>query len=127
MDKEIQTSSVMHAPGAILLISCYELGHRRIVLTHLLNALEAARFYTDTIDIAVEPLGAEKVKRARFFSISVLMHTALKLSVHLLQRIRELNLWELAADMQSSRHTPLCREKKQAHLPAPRITEAWFC
>ena len=36
-------------------------------------------------------------------------------------------IWELAADMQSSRHTPLCRNREQTHLPAPRITEAWFC
>ena len=36
-------------------------------------------------------------------------------------------IWDLAADMHRSRHTPLCRDKKQKHLPAPRITEAWFC
>ena len=35
-------------------------------------------------------------------------------------------IWELAADMHGSRHTPLCRSKA-VHLPAPRITEAWFC
>ena len=91
MDKETPTSSAMHAPGAVLLISCYELGHRPIGLTRPLSALEAAGFSPDAIDIAVEPLDAEKVKHARFIGISVPMHTALRLGVHLLQRIREIN------------------------------------
>ncbi len=60
-------------------------------LTRPLSALEAAGFSADTIDIAVEPLDAEKVKRARFIGISVPMHTALRLGVHLLQRIHDLN------------------------------------
>ena len=81
----------MHAPGAVLLISCYELGHRPIGLTRPLSTLEAAGFSPDAIDIAVEPLDAEKVKHARFIGISVPMHTALRLGVHLLQRIREIN------------------------------------
>ena len=91
MDKETQTSSAMHAPGAVLLISCYELGHRPMGLTRPLGALEDAGFFPDAIDIAVEPLDAEKVKRARFIGISVPMHTALRLGVHLLQRISDLN------------------------------------
>lgn len=86
MDKETQTPS-----GTVLLISCYELGHRPMGLTRPLSALEAAGFSPDAIDIAVEPLDAEKVKRALFIGISVPMHTALRLGVHLLQRIRELN------------------------------------
>ena len=40
-------------------------------------------------------------------------------------------IWTLAANMHGSRHTPLCRNgtvlRKQVHLPAPRLTEAWFC
>ena len=82
----------MHAPGAILLISCYELGHRPAGLTRPLRALEAAGFAPDAIDIAVEPLDVEKVGRAKFIGISVPMHTALRLGVHLLHRIREINL-----------------------------------
>ncbi len=91
MDKETRTPSVMHPPGAVLLISCYELGHRPMGLTRPLGALAAAGFSPNAIDIAVEPLDAEKVKRAQFIGISVPMHTALRLGVHLLQRIRELN------------------------------------
>ena len=84
-------TSAMHAPGAVLLISCYELGHRPIGLTRPLRALEEAGFTPDVLDIAVEPLDLEKVARARFIGISVPMHTALRLGVHLLHRIREIN------------------------------------
>ncbi len=85
------TPSAMHAPGAVLLISCYELGHRPIGLTRPLRALEAAGFMPDVLDIAVEPLDLEKVERARFIGISVPMHTALRLGVHLLHRVREIS------------------------------------
>ncbi len=91
MHKETRTPSSIYAPGAVLLISCYELGHRPIGLTRPLRALESAGFSPDTIDIAVETLDTEKVSCAEFIGISVPMHTALRLGVHLLQRIRELN------------------------------------
>ena len=91
MKKETLTTSAMHASGAVLLISCYELGHRPIGLTRPLRALEEAGFTPDVLDIAVEPLDLEKVARARFIGISVPMHTALRLGVHLLHRIREIN------------------------------------
>ena len=91
METETRITSAMHAPGAILLISCYELGHRPAGLTRPLRALETAGFAPDVIDIAVEPLDIQKVKRARFIGISVPMHTALRLGVHLLHRIREIN------------------------------------
>ena len=91
METEARISSAMHAPGAILLISCYELGHRPAGLTRPLRALEAAGFAPDVTDIAVEPLAPEKVACARFIGISVPMHTALRLGVHLLHRIRQIN------------------------------------
>ncbi len=91
METAKRNPSAMRTPGAVLLISCYELGHRPIGLTRPLRALESAGFSPDTIDIAVETLDTEKVSRAEFIGISVPMHTALRLGVHLLQRIRELN------------------------------------
>lgn len=90
METQARIPSAIHAPGAVLLISCYELGHRPIGLTRPLRALEAAGFAPDAIDIAVEPLDVEKVERARFIGISVPMHTALRLGVHLIDRIRQL-------------------------------------
>ena len=91
METETRIPLTMHTPGAILLISCYELGHRPSGLTRPRRALEMVGFAPDTIDIAVEPLDVEKVKRARFIGISVPMHTALRLGVHLLHRIRQIN------------------------------------
>ena len=90
METQARIPSAIHDPGAVLLISCYELGHRPIGLTRPLRALEAAGFAPDAIDIAVEPLDVEKVERARFIGISVPMHTALRLGVHLIDRIRQL-------------------------------------
>ena len=90
METQARIPSAIHDPGAVLLISCYELGHRPIGLTRPLRALEAAGFAPDAIDIAVEPLDVEKVEHARFIGISVPMHTALRLGVHLLERIRQL-------------------------------------
>ena len=90
MKRETSTTSAMYDPGAVLLVSCYELGHRPIGFTRPLRALEVAGFAPDAIDIAVEPLDLEKVARARFIGISVPMHTALRLGVHLLDRIRQL-------------------------------------
>lgn len=89
METQARIPSAIHDPGAVLLISCYELGHRPIGLTRPLRALEAAGFAPDAIDIAVEPLDVEKIERARFIGISVPMHTALRLGVHLLERIRQ--------------------------------------
>jgi radical SAM superfamily enzyme YgiQ (UPF0313 family) len=43
------------------------------------------------MDIAVEAFDLEKVARARFIGISVPMHTALRLGVHVVERIREIN------------------------------------
>ena len=91
METETRIASTMHTAGAILLISCYELGHRPAGLTRPLRALETAGFAPDAIDIAVEPLDVEKVARAQFIGISVPMHTALRLGVHLLHRIRQIN------------------------------------
>ena len=91
METETRTPLTIHAPGAVLLISCYELGHRPAGLTRPLRALETAGFAPDVIDIAVEPLDTEKVARARFIGISVPMHTALRLGVHLVHRIRQIN------------------------------------
>ena len=91
METQVQIISAMHAPGAVLLISCYELGHRPIGLTRPLRVLEAAGFAPDAIDIAIEPLDIEKVARALFIGISVPMHTALRLGVHLVHRIRQIN------------------------------------
>ena len=81
----------MNHPGAVLLISCYELGHQPIGIASPLGFLERAGYAPDVIDIAVESLDTEKVTRARFIGISVPMHTALRLGVRVAERIRQIN------------------------------------
>lgn len=81
----------MKRPGAVLLISCYELGHQPIGLASPLGFLERAGYAPAVIDIAVETLDVEKAARAKFVGICVPMHTALRLGVHVATRLREIN------------------------------------
>ena len=82
---------MMKRPGAILLISCYELGHQPIGLASPLGFLERAGYVPDVMDIAVETLDVEKAARAEFVGICVPMHTALRLGVHVATRLRRIN------------------------------------
>ncbi|MBI1745285.1 MAG: radical SAM protein [Acidobacteria bacterium] len=78
-------------PGAILLISCYELGHQPLGLASPLAFLERAGFQPEPIDLAVDSLDLAKVTRARFVGLSVPMHTALRIGLRVAQQIRRLN------------------------------------
>jgi radical SAM superfamily enzyme YgiQ (UPF0313 family) len=78
-------------PGAILLISCYELGHQPLAVASPVGFLKRAGFAPDVLDIAVDPFDPAKVERARFVGISVPMHTALRLGVRVAERVREIN------------------------------------
>ena len=69
----------MRSRAAVLFISCYELGHQPLGVALPLGFLERTGFAPDALDIAVEPLDADKVARARLVGISVPMHTALQL------------------------------------------------
>src|SRR5262245_44205671 len=81
----------MRAPGAVLLISCYELGHQPLGTALPLGFLERAGFAPDALDIAVQSFDVEKIGRARFVGISVPMHTALRLGTRVAERVREIN------------------------------------
>jgi radical SAM superfamily enzyme YgiQ (UPF0313 family) len=81
----------LHQPGAILLISCYELGHQPLAAASPLGFLARAGFTADVLDIAVDPFDPAKVERAKFIGISVPMHTAMRLGVRVAERIREIN------------------------------------
>ncbi|MHB8420963.1 MAG: CUAEP/CCAEP-tail radical SAM (seleno)protein [Myxococcales bacterium] len=80
----------MREPGAICLVSCYELGHAPAGIAMPLAFLERAGFRPSVVDLAVEPIDA-RLERARLVLISVPMHTALRLGLRLLDRLRELN------------------------------------
>jgi radical SAM superfamily enzyme YgiQ (UPF0313 family) len=81
----------MKAPGAILLVACYELGHQPLAVAWPAAFLERRGYAPATLDVSVEPLDAEKVKRARLVAVSVPMHTALRVGVAVAGRVRELN------------------------------------
>ncbi|MBI4240774.1 MAG: radical SAM protein [Candidatus Rokubacteria bacterium] len=78
-------------PGAVLLVSCYELGHQPLGVASPLGFLERAGYAPGALDIAVERFDPDKIRRARFVGISVPMHTALRLGVRAAERIREVN------------------------------------
>ncbi|MDW8059367.1 MAG: CUAEP/CCAEP-tail radical SAM protein [Thermomicrobium sp.] len=81
----------MRAPGAVLLLSCYELGHQPLNLAMPLAYLRAAGYRPVAIDSAVQEVPASAIERAQLVAISVPMHTALRLGVRLGERIRRLN------------------------------------
>lgn len=81
----------MRAPGEILLVSCYELGHQPLSLAAPLGALERAGFAPRAIDLAVERLDPALVAAARLVAISVPMHTALRVGTRAAARVRERN------------------------------------
>jgi radical SAM superfamily enzyme YgiQ (UPF0313 family) len=81
----------MRAPGDILLIACYELGHQPLAVAWPAAFLERAGYRPAVLDLSVEPLDAEKIRRARVIAVSVPMHTALRLGVAVSEKIRALN------------------------------------
>jgi radical SAM superfamily enzyme YgiQ (UPF0313 family) len=81
----------LRSSGAILLVSCYELGHQPLGVALPIGFLKRAGFAPDAMDISVEAFDADKIARARFLGISVPMHTALRLGVRVAERAREIN------------------------------------
>ena len=80
----------MHQPN-VLLISCYELGHQPLGLASPLAFLSRAGIEAEVIDLSVDPLAEDKLRRADFVAVSVPMHTALRLGLHVAERVRKLN------------------------------------
>ncbi|MBI3292737.1 MAG: radical SAM protein [Elusimicrobia bacterium] len=81
----------MRAPGAILLISCYELGRQPLGVAWPAAFLRQAGFDPEVLDLAVDPLDEHKARAAQLVGISVPMHTALRLGTRAAERIRHLN------------------------------------
>jgi radical SAM superfamily enzyme YgiQ (UPF0313 family) len=82
---------MMRDPGAVLLIACYELGHQPLAIAWPAAFLEARGYRPALMDVAVEPFDAEKAARARLVAVSVPMHTALRVGVAVIERVRALN------------------------------------
>jgi radical SAM superfamily enzyme YgiQ (UPF0313 family) len=81
----------LRGAGAILVISCYELGHPPFSTAMAMGFYEHAGFAPAHLDLAVETLDHDRVRRARLVVISVPMHTALHLGVRAARRIREVH------------------------------------
>src|SRR2546421_6382576 len=62
-------TGALRQPGAILLVSCYELGHQPLGLAWPRAFLERAGYAPETLDLAVEPFDADKARRARLQAI----------------------------------------------------------
>ena len=83
--------SWLRQPGAIMFISCYELGHQPLGIAQPMGFFEQAGFAPVGLDIAVEDMDEAALKLARFVGISVPMHTALRLGVRVAELIRAMN------------------------------------
>jgi radical SAM superfamily enzyme YgiQ (UPF0313 family) len=81
----------LRAPGAVLFVSCYELGHQPLAVASPLGFLHRAGFPAAALDIAVERLDPARIERAGLVAISVPMHTALRLGVQMAERVRQVN------------------------------------
>jgi radical SAM superfamily enzyme YgiQ (UPF0313 family) len=81
----------LRGPGAILLVSCYELGRQPLGTAWPAAFLERAGFRPAQLDLAVEALDPERVRAARLVAFSVPMHTALRLALDAVARVRALN------------------------------------
>jgi hypothetical protein len=78
-------------PGAVLLVSCYELGHQPMGLAWPAAFLTRTGFQPVCLDTSVEGLVPERIRAARFAAISAPMHTAVRLGFHAAGHIREWN------------------------------------
>jgi radical SAM superfamily enzyme YgiQ (UPF0313 family) len=78
-------------PGAILFISCYELGHQPLAVASAAAVLRRAGFQPAALDLARQAVDTAAAERARLIAIAVPMHTALRLGVIAAARLRALN------------------------------------
>ena len=78
----------LRAPGAVLLVSCYELGHQPLALASASASLRSEGFEPAVRDLAVEDLTDDDLARAELVAVSVPMHTAMRLGQRVLDRLR---------------------------------------
>jgi radical SAM superfamily enzyme YgiQ (UPF0313 family) len=81
----------MREPGAILLVACYELGHQPLGVAWPAAFLEGRGYAPGVMDVSVEPFDAARAARARLVAVSVPMHTALRVGLEVVARVRAVN------------------------------------
>ena len=72
----------------VLLVSCYELGHQPLHVASPAAMLRAAGHEVRARDLAVESLDDESVDWAEMVGVAVPMHTAMRLGVGVVDRVR---------------------------------------
>jgi radical SAM superfamily enzyme YgiQ (UPF0313 family) len=80
----------LREPGAVLLLSCYELGRQPLTVAGAIAVLRGAGFHPAALDLARQRLDLEMVRRARVVAIAVPMHTALRVGVVAAEKVRAL-------------------------------------
>ncbi|MBV9011080.1 MAG: radical SAM protein [Pseudonocardiales bacterium] len=78
-------------PLSVLLISTYELGHQPFGLASPATWLRDFGATVTCLDTAVQDLDADAIRRAELIALYLPMHTATRLAVRVLERIRVLN------------------------------------
>lgn len=76
---------------AVLLVSCYELGHEPLGLVGPAGVMERAGIRPRLLDLAVQPVDDDAVRSARIVGISAPMHTALRLGARVAAHVRDIN------------------------------------
>src|SRR5262245_42445596 len=79
------------APGEILLVAGYELGHQPLALAWPAAFLENLGYHPAVMDVSVEAFDARRARRAKLVGVSVPMHTALRIGVTIIERVRAVN------------------------------------
>jgi radical SAM superfamily enzyme YgiQ (UPF0313 family) len=77
----------VRAPGEIVLVSLYELGHAPAGVAAAAAALRRAGFQPTCLDLAVEELDLPRLLAAPLVAVSIPMHTALRLGLALAARL----------------------------------------
>lgn len=75
----------------VLLISMYELGRQPFGLASPAAWLRAAGFHTTSLDLSRQSLDEEAVRAAGLIAFYLPMHTATRIAVRALERVRKLN------------------------------------
>jgi radical SAM superfamily enzyme YgiQ (UPF0313 family) len=75
----------------VLLLSTYDLGRQPFGLASPAAWLQEAGHEVDTCDLAVSPLPPRKAREAEIIAFHLPMHTATRLAVPIIGRVRELN------------------------------------
>ncbi len=79
-------------PGKkVLLISTYELGHQPFGLASPAAWLDRAGHNVTCVDLAVDPLPEDAARQADLVAFYLPMHTATRLAVPVIERVRQLN------------------------------------